>query len=548
MRKTAAQRYEDLASDRDYYLSRGRACARLTIPYLIPTSSEPVANTKETYPVPWNGIGARGCLNLASRMLLALLPPTQQFFRFSLDEAELNAQGVNPEQKSEFEMALSQIERQVLREIEASNDRVVFHEALLHLIVGGNALLYVAPEGLRCFHLNRYVCQRDPMGNPLEVITCEQLAIETLPKKVQDMVRNPEEDDDITSGLIDDIAQPVPRRDSGDTVRIYTYVSWERNGQGKKGTVKWHQEVNNKLIPGSEGRAPEDVCPWMPLRMTRSDGQMYGISYVEAAALADLQTVEALCQAIAEGSLASSKILFLVKPSGVTKAANLANSPNGSFVTGDPNDVMALQVQKSTDLQVAMQGKSQIEARLSQAFMLADVRDSERTTAEEVRLQALQIENSLGSIYSILQTEFQVPYVSRKLDILQREKKVPKLPKELVKPVMTVGLAAVGRGNDLEQLVRFTTTLGQTMGPEGLQTYLKPSELIKRLAYSMGIDTVGLIKSDEELAQEQQAAQQQQQQAMLMQSKLADPKNMADAAQTAQNMQIQSENPEPQPQ
>ena len=211
-------------------------------------------------------------------------------------------------------------------------------------------------------------------------------------------------------------------------------------------------------------------------------------------------------------------------------------------------DVAALQVQKSTDLQVAMQGKSQIEARLSQAFMLADVRDSERTTAEEVRLQALQIENSLGSIYSILQTEFQVPYVSRKLDILQREKKVPKLPKELVKPVMTVGLAAVGRGNDLEQLVRFTTTLGQTMGPEGLQTYLKPSELIKRLAYSMGIDTVGLIKTEEELAQEQQAAQEQQQQAMLMQSKLADPKNMADAAQTAQNMQIQSENPEPQPQ
>ena len=548
MRKTAAQRYEDLQSDRDYYLSRGRACARLTIPYLIPTSSEPVASTKETYPVPWNGIGARGCLNLASRMLLALLPPTQQFFRFSLDEAELNAQGVSPEQKSDFEQALSQIERQVLREIEASNDRVVFHEALLHLIVGGNALLYVAPEGLRCFHLNRYVCSRDPMGNPLEVITCEQLAIETLPQKVQDMVRNPEEDDDITSGLIDDIAQPVPRRDSGDTVRIYTYVKWEKNGQGKKGTVKWHQEVNNKLIPGSEGRAPEDVSPWMPLRMTRSDGQMYGISYVEAAALADLQTVEALCQAIAEGSLASSKILFLVKPSGVTKAANLASAPNGSFVTGDPNDVMALQVQKSTDLQVAMQGKTQIEARLSQAFMLADVRDSERTTAEEVRLQALQIENSLGSIYSILQTEFQIPYVSRKLDILQREKKVPKLPKELVKPVMTVGLAAVGRGNDLEQLVRFMTTLGQTMGPEGLQTYLKPPELIKRFAYSMGIDTVGLIKTEEELAQEQQAAQQQQQEAMMMQSKLADPKNMADAAQTAQNMQIQSENPEPQPQ
>ena len=548
MKKTAAQRYDDLAQDRDYYLSRGRACARLTIPYLIPTSSEPVPDTKETFPVPWNGIGARGVLNLASRMLLGLLPPTQQFFRFSLDEAELARQGVSPEDKSNFETVLSQIERQVLREIEASNDRVVFHEALLHLIVGGNCLLHIAPEGLRCFHLNRYVCQRDPMGNPLEVVICEQLAIETLPDKIQEMVRAKDDDDDITSGLIDDVVNPVPRRDNGDTVRIYTYIQWERNGQGKKGTVKWHQEVNNKVIPGSEFSRPEEVSPWLCLTMIRADGQQYGISYVETAALADLQTVEALCQAIAEGSLASSKILFLVKPSGVTKAANLANSPNGAFVTGDPNDVMALQVQKSTDLQVAMQGKTQIEARLSQAFMLADVRDSERTTAEEVRLTALQIENSLGSIYSVLQTTFQVPYVARKLDILQREKKVPKLPDELVKPVMTVGLAAVGRGNDLEQLVRFTTTLGQTMGPEGLATYVKPTELIKRLAYSMGIDTLGLIKSEEELMQEQQAAQQQAQQQMLMRSKLADPQNVANAAQTAQNVQMQAENPEQQPQ
>ena len=538
MRRTAAQRYEDLQQDRDYYLSRGRACARLTIPWLIPTSSEPVANTKESYPVPWNGIGSRGVLNLASRMLIGLLPPTQQFFRFSLDDAAVKAQGLPPEQIADYEQALSQIERQVLRSIEASNDRVVFHEALLHLIVGGNCLLHIAPEGLRCFHLNRYVCSRDPMGNPLEAIICEELAIDTLDEKIQSLIKSSDDDDDITSGIIDDIAQPVPRRGTGDTVRVYTYIKWERNGQGKNGTVKWHQEVNNKVIPGSEFSRPENVSPWLPLTMIRPDGQMYGVSYVETAALADLQTCEALCQAIAEGSLASAKVLFLVKPSGVTKAANLASAPNGAFVTGDPSDVLALQCAKSTDLQVAMQGKTQTESRLSQAFMLADVRDSERTTAEEVRLTALQIENSLGSIYSVLQTSFQVPYVARKLDILQREKKVPKLPEELVTPVMTVGLAAVGRGNDLEQLVRFTQTLGQTMGPESLSTYVKPSELIKRLAYSMGIDIMGLVKSEQELAQEQAMAQQQAQQAALLQSKMGDPSNLADAAQTAQEIGI----------
>ena len=346
-----------------------------------------------------------------------------------------------------------------------------------------------------------------------------------------------DEDEELKGVIPDDDLIPQTPRDQ-ETVKVYTYIQW-----GEK-NVKWHQEVKGRIIPGSEGRSPLDLSPWLPLRMGVVDGQPYGVSYVEQAALADLQTVEALCQAIAEGSLASSKILFLVKPSGVTKAADLARAPNGAFVTGDPNDVLALQVQKSTDLAVAMQGKQQIEARLSQAFMLADVRDSERTTAEEVRLQAMQIEQSLGSVYALLTQEFQVPYVAKKLDILQREGKVPQMPKELVKPVMTVGLAAVGRGNDLENLVRFITTLGQTMGPEALATYVKPNELITRLAYSMGIDVLGLVKSEAELQAEQQQQQEMMMASQMLNAGAGDPQKLANAAATAQQMQ----QPEGQPQ
>jgi len=288
---TAESRYRNLEGPRNYALDRARASARLTIPYLVPTSNEPTPNHQESYPVPWNGIGARGVLNLASRMLLALLPPTQQFFRFSLDEAALAKQGVGPEEKSSFEEALSKIERLVLREIEASNDRVVFHEALLHLVVTGNALLYIGSDGLRVYHLNRYVCSRDPMGNPLEVITCEELAIHVLPQAVQDLLK---EEDDELKGILDD-PDPIPKREDAKTVRIYTYVQWK----GKR--VEWHQEVKGKKIPGSDGRAPLDVSPWLPLRMTRVDGAPYGVGYVEAAAIADLQTVEALCQATLRG-------------------------------------------------------------------------------------------------------------------------------------------------------------------------------------------------------------------------------------------------------
>ena len=99
------------------------------------------------------------------------------------------------------------------------------------------------------------------------------------------------------------------------------------------------------------------------------------------------------------------------------------------------------------------------------------------------------------------------------------------------------GLAAVGRGNDLEQLVRFVTTLGQTMGPEGIAQYVKPTELITRLAYSMGIDTLGLIKSKEELAAEKQQQEQMMLAQQAMKSPAADPQKLANAAATQQQMQ-----------
>lgn len=533
---SCAKRYRALESDRNYYLERARSAARLTLPYLIPLSDDPYPNDTQTFPLPWNGIGARGVHNLASRLLLALLPPTETFFRFTIDEIQMakNEQqmseaGATPEdlgrQKSEFDLALARLERAVLRSIETSNDRVAVHEMLLHLIIGGNVLMYVSEDGLKAFHLNRYVCRRDLMGTPLEAIVCEALSVETLPENARQLLEDDEESE--VEGIVeDDDTMPEYER----VVRLYTHIEWE----GSK--VKWYQEINGKEIPGSNGTASVSESPWLPLRMYRIDGANYSPGYVEAACISDLQTAEALSQAIAEGSLVSAQVKHLVKPNGIANPKKLAEAPNGAYLPGNPDDVFTIQVQKAADLNVAAQGLTRIEARLSQAFMLADVRDSERTTAEEVRLQALQIENSLGSIYAILTTEFQQPYVARKLAILTRKGKLPKLPPELVKPVVSVGLAAVGRGNDLEKTARFMTLLQQSLGPEGIATYVMPSELIRRLASAMGMDIIGLVKTDEQLAQEREQQQQMAMAQQAMAAGMADPQKLANAAATTQEM------------
>ena len=74
---------------------------------------------------------------------------------------------------------------------------------------------------------------------------------------------------------------------------------------------------------------------------------------------------------------------------------------------------------------------SKIEQRLSYAFLLnaSVIRDSERTTAEEVRMTAQELQDSLGGIYGVLSQEFQLPLVKRKLALLNKTKKLPELPK-----------------------------------------------------------------------------------------------------------------------
>ena len=538
---SAQKRYEQLRVDRDYYLDRARDAARLTIPYLIPRSNDPVRENKDVHVLPWNGIGARGVHNLASRLLLALLPPTESFFRFTVDdvamqqqETQLQQAGATPDQiaemKSEIELALNRLELSVLRSIETSNDRVAVHEALTHLIVAGNCLLYVSEDGLQCFHLNRYVLLRDPMGTPVEAVVCEELAFEALPTSLQEALS---EEDDELKGILEDEDFPTNKKEKN--VRVFTAIRWE----GKK--VRWHQEIKGREIEGSHGSADASASPWLPLRMIRQDSSSYGPGYIESACIADLQTAEALSRAVCEGALISAKVKHLVKPSGVTNAKQLAEAPNGAFLPGNPDDVFTIQTQKGGDMNVAMAALARIEARLAQAMMLADVRDSERTTAEEVRLQAQQIENSLGSIYAILTVEFQAPYIARKLELFTRNGGMTKLPEGLVKPMVSVGLAAVGRGNDLEKTARFMQILQQTLGPEGIAQYVVPGELIKRLASSMGISPLGLVKSEQQLAAE---AQQQQQMAMAQQAMaagMADPQKLANAAATSQEMA----NPQP---
>ena len=197
----------------------------------------------------------------------------------------------------------------------------------------------------------------------------------------------------------------------------------------------------------------------------------------------------------------------MVSPSATTKPQTLAQSGNGAIIQGRPEDVGVVQVGKTADFQTAAQLMQTLEKRILEAFLVMNVRNAERVTAEEVRLTQLELEQSLGGLFSLLTVEFLVPYLNRTLLVLQRSNQIPKLPKDLVRPKIVAGVNALGRGQDREALVQFIQTIAQTLGPDALLKFVDPSEAIKRLATAQGIDVLNLIKSPEQLQQEQQQQQ-----------------------------------------
>ena len=492
---TAKSSYDRLSSDRSQFLNSARQAADLTLPYLI-REDEHFTKGALKLTTPWQSTGAKGVVTLASKLMLALLPPQTSFFKLQVNDINLPEE-LGPEIRSELDLSFAKVERTIMESIAASTDRVIVHQALKHLVVAGNALVYMGKDGLKLYPLNRYVVDRDGSGNVIEIVTKETISKKLLKKNYPafDLKNNWENVDDTSSDECD----------------IYTHVMLDNN------RWVWHQEVYNDILPKSMGKAPVDANPWLPLRFNHVDGEAYGRGRVEEF-IGDLKSLEALSQALVEGSAAAAKVVFTVSPSSTTKPQTLAQAGNGAIIQGRPDDIGVVQVGKTADFQTAYQMVGGLSQRISDAFLVLNVRNSERTTAEEVRMTQLELEQQLGGLFSLLTVEFLVPYLNRKLSVAQKTGEIPRLPKgDIVKPTIVAGINALGRGQDRESLAQFLTVIAQTMGPQAIQEYINPEEVVKRLAASSGIDTLNLVKSMQEIQQEQQAAAQQQQQMMMTQ-------------------------------
>ncbi len=251
--------YQRLMAGREPYLIRARLNSKLTIPWLVPDIGVTAATQ---LPTPFQSVGARGVNNLSAKLMMALFPPNAPWFQFKVDPFALEQISQVPNAQTELEQNLLKASEAILTELETSGFRTVAHEVMRHLLVSGNALLCYSKYGVRAFHLDQFVVERDPStGRQIRIITHEKIPEDSVPSETGMTPQN---------YPMDGARLPIVSTEK--THDLYTHAYWECLGMDpEKGKWVVYQECDNVYVTDSYGEYSEEDFEYFALRGNVSD-------------------------------------------------------------------------------------------------------------------------------------------------------------------------------------------------------------------------------------------------------------------------------------
>lgn len=487
--KSAEGRFKELEMERQEFYDRCKAYATLTVPRLCLDRSYQQDNDEMAHD--YQSVGAQ-CVNvLSNKIMLALFAPSRPFFRYQLDQstkAQLKAAGVPEEGITEMFAGNEQAAVDMLDQL---NVRPALFELVQLLIVTGNALMILPPKKtkdktIRVYGMENYVVKRNCDGMPIEIMTKRKLTYNSLQEDLQKYL---DEKDDC-------------HYEDDTKVCLYEWYCYE---DGKWELETWVDKTEVDL-PQYQGEYDKDECPAKPQVWTITSGSDYGTGIVEDYAR-DFAAISTLAKALVDGAVLVSEFRWTCNPEGQTRPEDLTNTINGAVVPGRKDDItIVTSGQKGADLQIVQTILNDYIKRVNTGFLVLTgaIRNSERTTAEEIQLTAQELEQQLGGGYTRIATGLQVPMAHWLSDQLDLSIKGTKVSVKIV-----TGLNAISRSGDADKMTAALAQLAQmaTWPPE-LLAKLKIDAISTTIFAGQGLMASQYVKSQAEVAQEQAQAQQ----------------------------------------
>lgn len=466
-------------SYRDTVMSRCEKYAGWTIPSVFPLAE---ITDGEDMQRDYQSVGAQAVTNLSNKMMMALFPPAKPFFRLDLStkqKAELEANGLS---EAAIDEASAEVEREAIRKFERKNGRVVMNDIAQQLIITGNSLLKV-PENddkYQAYTIRDYAIKRDLKGDVVKLIIREVVSVQGLTESQQALA--------IANGYTED-----------SEVQIFTGIV---RYSGDKFAV-WQELESICYCHARIGLYTEKTLPWVALTWILPRNRDYGVGLVEIYA-GDFHQLSTLAEASLDFTTVVTDLKFLVNPAGMTDPHVLNNAPSGSYVHGLEADVFVLTPNVSDATNFLTNQFEQVSRRIGAGFLLntAVVRNAERVTAEEIRMQANELEGSLGGVYSRLAMELQRPMATMLLKDVDNSFGG-------IEPIILTGLASLSRNSEVDKLRYFFQDLiGLSDVPPEVAIRIEYGDLIKVLGAGHAVEYKKFLKDETKVEADKKQAMQ----------------------------------------
>lgn len=489
---TASELWGQMTSGRGTMLDRKQRLAEMTIPSALPD-----ANYNGQTDALTNGassLGAQGATNIINKLMLAMFAPGISFLRLDLEAAAKQKflEQLNLQDDSLLTDVLANGEREAMKTLEQSGSRPHIYEGLAHLVVVGDVLMDLSDTAVISFiSVRDYAVKRNRKGKVLRLVFCEKVRVMDLEDEAKTEFTR---------------AQPECRYD--DEVTIYTVVKLVK---GMYRSTVWIEDV--QLSTRHSGKWTEENMPYRALTWRLPVGQDYGVSLAEDYAN-DLVIHDAVSESLADGAVLASQFRWACNPGGMTDPSVVEQGANGSVVPASKGDLSLIFANIGTQLSSVSSVEELYSRRLGRGFLMntAVTRNAERVTVEEMRIQANELEGSLGGVYSRLAIDMQGPIARwslRRANIAIKGTKI--------QPTIITGLDALSRSADLERLLGFLSDVSNLSSlPPEIRMRLNEGPILSDMAAGRGVDRGKYVASEEVYQQrlQQQAEQQMEQQAV----------------------------------
>lgn len=461
--------FELLDGERSALIARCEKYAGWTLPSVFPLDTH---NDNDELQYDFQSVGAKAVTHLANKIMMALFQPSKPFFRMNLTDNQFEqVMADTGMERPAIEKMIAAAERAAGERLNKKNGRVALTEAIILLIITGNVLLS-APKGgkIGVYNLRDYVVTRNLHGDVVKLIIRET-------KKVR--------------GLSDELASLCSNNGKDPETEVSLFTCAQRVGDDK--FIVWQELENFAYAHKAVMFVNASDLPWIPLTWSLARRADYGNGLVENYS-GDFHTLSTLAETILDFTAAATDIKNLVNPAGMTDVEEIAQAASGSYVTGREEDLFCYSPDVKVQADFLINRFDAAERRIGSAFLMNSMvtRDAERVTAEEIRMQAQELESSLGGVYSRLAVEGQQPlarYLMAEDDELFKS----------IEPVIVTGLESLSRMSDVDRLRAMLQDAALLADlPEKVAVRLKFGGIISRLSAGHGVDTEGILATEDE--------------------------------------------------